>query len=153
MEYLLNIFATPSLEMVGQVFSLVAAVLKLFGLGWVPVAFLLLFWATWVFYLAIMNLKRVRDAKQEKGEDLSGLSKLFGYPTALIGIVSDWFLNLCLTIPFVDIPAALGELVTGRLIRYANGRDGWRKRIALWLGKDFLDDYDPSGVHIKVNHG
>lgn len=107
------------------------------------IAFVLLFWGTWIFYLAIMNLKRVKEL-----HGLTGAAYVFGIPTLAIGLVMDWTLNVFLTLFFLDIPRTPGELVTGRLKRYAYGSNGWRKNVAIWLTNGLLDDYDPSGKHV-----
>jgi len=98
-------------------------------------------YALWVFYLAVMNLKRANDAGK-----LSKPAKFFGTPVLVIGYVLDFVSNLIFTLPFLDFPRE--TTVTARLKRYAAGPDGWRKRAALWFADDMLDDFDPSGRHI-----
>lgn len=97
----------------------------------------------WVFYLAVMNLKRARDAGK-----LSKPAAFFGKPVLLIGYALDAFTNVVgFTVLMLDMPQEL--TVTARLTRYARGEDGWRKRFALWFADQLLDDFDPSGQHIK----
>lgn len=105
---------------------------------------LLLVYATWVYYQAVMNLQRVRDTV-----GLSPAAKVFGYPTLATGLVLDWVLNFTVfTVVFFDLPASKGELVTGRLKRYAKSSTGWRLTLTRWLASELLDDFDPSGKHI-----
>lgn len=104
----------------------------------------LLFVSTWTHYLAIFHLKKV-----EQAQGLLPLSRFLGYWVLLPkGMVLDWLLNLIATLPFLDLPAHPGELVTGRLQRYVDGTDGWRRRVALAYDADQLEPYDNG--HIKV---
>lgn len=100
-------------------------------------------YALWVFYLAVMNLKRAKDAGR-----LSRAAQLFGTPVLVVGYALDFVANVGpFTIFMLDPPRE--TTVTARLTRYARGGAGWRKRFALWFADDLLDDYDPSGRHIK----
>lgn len=99
-------------------------------------------YALWVFYLAVMNLKRAKDAGT-----LSRPALWLGTPILFIGWVLDFVSNvLPFSLLFLDIPRE--TLVTARLKRYAYGPNGWRKRFALWFADHILDDFDPSGKHI-----
>ena len=105
---------------------------------------LLLVYATWVYYQAVMNLKRVNDTV-----GLSPAAKVFGYPTLATGLVLDWVLNSTVfTVVFFDLPASKGELVTGRLKRYVKSATCWQLRLTRWLASELLDDFDPSGKHV-----
>lgn len=102
---------------------------------------ILSFWVLWVFYLAVMNLKRVRDK-----HGLSVAAKIMGYPVLYIGILLDFIVNVTLfTCIFLELPSE--TLVTTRLQRHANSK-GWRKTLAIWLGEALLNDFDPSGNHL-----
>lgn len=102
---------------------------------------LLAFWLLWVFYLAVMNLKRVRDT-----HGLSVAAKIMGYPALYIGILLDFLVNVTVcTVLFLELPKE--TLVTSRLQRHANGK-GWRKSLAIWFGAALLNDFDPSGNHL-----
>lgn len=100
-------------------------------------------YALWVFYLAVMNLKRAKDAGR-----LSRAALFFGTPVLIVGYALDFIANIGpFTIFMLDIPRE--TTVTARLTRYARGQDGWRKSFALWFADDLLDDFDPSLQHIK----
>lgn len=144
---ILEWLATPSFASVLSVLSSLTGILGDFGLLWwvvVFVAFLAwLFNKTWMHYLAIMNLQRAKNEGK-----LSGPSRILGSYNLVKGLFFDWLLNVFLSIPFLNLPASWGELVTGRLKRYAYGPAGWRRSVALWLAGDFLDDFDPRGKHV-----
>lgn len=98
----------------------------------------------WHHYLAVMCLKRAREAGT-----LTKPAYYIGLPMLYVGIFTDFLVNMLLTIPFFDLPREW--LVTGRLTRYAQGADGYRKNCALWFADNLLDPFDPSGAHIKRN--
>ena len=92
--------------------------------------------ATWVFYLAAMNLVEHRKA-------LGPVAKLNGYVIIAIGLAFDLVLNIVVaTVVFLDPPREL--LLTTRLKRYRSG-SGWRSRVAAWVCKRLLDQFDPNG--------
>jgi hypothetical protein len=98
-------------------------------------------YALWVFYLAVMNLKRVRDAGK-----LGTVAKVFGYPVLLVGYALDVLINVTLmTVLFLEIPRE--TTVTARLKRHNRTGSGWRQRLAAWF-EPLIDPYDPSGDHI-----
>jgi cyanate permease len=98
-------------------------------------------YALWIFYLAVMNLKRAKDAGQ-----LTTTAKVLGYPVLIVGYVLDCFVNFTvMTILLLEIPRE--TTVTARLKRHLNECDCWRKSIALWAAP-LLDPYDPSGKHL-----
>lgn len=102
-----------------------------------------LYIGTWMHFLAIFHLKKV-EAKQ----GLRPVSRFLGYWVLLPrGLWRDWLLNMVATLPLWDLPAHPAELVTGRLQRYVEGPDGWRRRFALALDADKLEPYDNN--HIK----
>jgi len=106
-------------------------------------ALLWLWVSTWTHFLAIFHLKKV-----ERTQGLRPISRFLGYWVLLPkGLLLDWLLNMICTVPFMDLPAHPGELVTGRLQRYADGPDGWRRRVALAIDADKLEPYDNG--HIK----
>lgn len=95
----------------------------------------------WLFFLACMNLKRVKDAGQ-----LSRTALILGTPILWIGYLLDAFVNITLmTIVLVEFPREW--LVTDRLKRHHMSSGGWRLKVALWF-EPLLDPYDPSGDHI-----
>ncbi|WP_228897851.1 hypothetical protein [Acidovorax sp. Leaf73] len=106
-----------------------------------PVYALLLLYALWVVYLAVMNLKRGKTANT-----LTFWPKFFGYPLLFVGLVLDLICNVfILTIILVELPREL--TVTSRLKRHNKTSSGWRKAVAVWA-EQLLDQFDPSGDHI-----
>lgn len=104
------------------------------------------FYALWVFYLAVMNLKRVNDSV-----GLSLPSKIFGYPVIAVGLLLDLFCNWTVfTVICFQPPASPLELVTGRLKRYKDDLNEYkfRRAISAWLASDLLNSFDPSGRHV-----
>lgn len=121
-----------------------------FYLPWWAIGMLAVYWGwrlyvnTWTHYLAIFHLKKV-----EQAQGLLPLSRFLGYWVLLPkGMALDWLLNLVATLPFLDFPAHPLELVTGRLQRYVDGPDSWRRRVAMAYDADQLKPYD--NEHIKV---
>ncbi len=103
------------------------------------VAFAALY-ALWVFFLAVMALKRARD-----GGLLVTRTKVLGYPILFAGLILDAIANIfVMTIILMEIPKEM--TVTARLKRHNRGA-GWRQAVAAWF-KPLLDPYDPSGIHI-----
>jgi hypothetical protein len=98
-------------------------------------------YALWIFYLAVMNLQRVRDMGK-----LGTVAKVFGYPVLLVGYALDVLVNVTLmTVLFLEIPRE--TTVTARLKRHNRTGSGWRQRLAAWF-EPLIDPYDPSGDHI-----
>ena len=99
-------------------------------------------YALWIFFIAVMGLKRAKDAGL-----LSNTAKALGYPVLIVGYLLDCFVNVfVMTVVFLELPQE--TTVTARLSRHnACATGGWRKAIALWA-EPLLDPYDPSGNHI-----
>ena len=97
----------------------------------------------WIFYLAVMNLKRARDAGS-----MTRTALWFGYPVLFAGLLCDLFVNVVIaTLIFADLPREL--TVTRRLKRYVTTRPGtWRANAAAWFALNLLDSFDPSGKHV-----
>lgn len=95
----------------------------------------------WVFFLAVMNLKRVRDEGK-----LSKWALRFGYPVLFIGLVLDIAVNwLVVTILLLELPKE--STVTARLKRHNRESTGWRKAVVSFF-EPLLDPFDPSGDHV-----
>lgn len=95
----------------------------------------------WVFYLAVMNLKRVRDAGK-----LSPWALRFGYPVLLLGYVLDVLVNwFVVTLLLLEFPQE--TTVTARLKRHNKDSDGWRKAVVQFF-EPLLDPFDPDGNHV-----
>lgn len=106
-----------------------------------PVWGVLLLWALWVVYLAVMSLKRGKDAGT-----LTFWCKVFGYPVLFFGLLLDLICNLLvLTVILGEVPREL--TVTSRLKRHNRTSTGWRKAVAVWA-EQLLNQFDPSGRHI-----
>lgn len=99
------------------------------------------FYLLWLLFLAVMNLKRVRDAGL-----LTTTALVLGAPVLLLGLVVDALVNwLVMTIILIELPQE--ATVTARLKRHNAAGAGWRKSIAAWF-EPLLDPFDPSGDHI-----
>lgn len=101
----------------------------------------------WLLYLAVMNLKRSKDAGT-----IPRTALWLGYPILIVGLLVDWLVNVIVfTVLFMDLPGTATELVTGRLKRYAyniNHMGSKRQKAAHWFAAHLLDPFDPSGKHI-----
>lgn len=97
-------------------------------------------YALYVFYSAVMNIKRVRDMGK-----LTAFGKVLGYPTLFIGLVLDLLVNvLVMSIILFEFPREL--TVTSRLKRH-QASTGWRLAVVKFF-EPVLDPLDPSGDHI-----
>lgn len=106
-----------------------------------PVCAIALLYALWVVYLAVMSLKRAKEAGL-----LTTTTKCFGYPVLFAGLLLDFLANaLVLTVLLVELPRE--GTVTSRLKRHNATSTGWRKAVAAWA-EPLLDPFDPSGDHI-----
>ena len=98
-------------------------------------------YALWVFYIAVMGLKRVRDTV-----GLSPWALRFGYPVLIVGYVLDVLVNwFVFTVLILEIPKEL--TVSSRLKRHNQESTGWRLKIVKFF-EPLLDPFDPSGNHI-----
>jgi hypothetical protein len=94
----------------------------------------------YVFYAAVMNIKRVRDAGK-----LTAVGKCLGYPTLVIGLVLDLAVNVfVMSVVLLEVPKEW--TVTSRLKRHQSSA-GWRLAVVK-LFEPVLDPLDPSGDHI-----
>ena len=98
-------------------------------------------YALYVFYAAVMNIKRVRDMGR-----LTTIGYAFGYPTLLIGYALDVLCNVfVMSLVFLEPPKE--TTVTARMKRHNRESTGWRLSIVR-LFEPLLDPLDPSGDHI-----
>jgi hypothetical protein len=98
-------------------------------------------YALWVFYIAVMGLKRVRDTV-----GLSPWALRFGYPILIVGYVLDVLVNwFVFTVVMLEIPKEL--TVSSRLKRHNQESTGWRLKIVKFI-EPLLDVFDPSGNHV-----
>lgn len=99
-------------------------------------------WLLWVFYLAVMNLRRV-DKMGKLGITATGL----GMPALIIGLVLDLLVNVVvMTILMLELPRE--TTVTARLKRHKRESTGWRLKVTEWLASELLDSFDPDGRHV-----
>lgn len=101
------------------------------------------FWMLWVFYLAVMALKRARDeGLLKKGCD----AYMLGMSVLLVGLVLDFIVNMVVaTVIFLEPPFEL--TVTARVTRLKQ-EGGWRGDIARWMCAKILDPFE-QGSHCK----
>ena len=98
-------------------------------------------YALWLFYLAVMPLKRARDAGT-----LSRPAMVLGLPILWLGLLIDFLVNqVVATALFLEPPEE--TLVTTRLSRLIREDKGWRRALALWICFHLLDPFDPAGHH------
>lgn len=98
-------------------------------------------YALWIFYLAVMNLKRAKKAGL-----LNKTALVLGTPVLIIGFLLDFLVNTTvMSLVFLEMPDEL--TVTARLKRHQKESTGWRLRVVLWL-EPILDPYDPEGDHV-----
>lgn len=110
--------------------------LILIGLGFA------LIYVLWLFYLAVMNLKRANDAGT-----LTNTAYYLGLPILIVGYTLDVIANILpVSVLFLEFPREL--VVTARLSRHISG-EGWRSDLAKWFCRNLLDQFDPSGCHCK----
>jgi hypothetical protein len=102
---------------------------------------LLITYALYVWYAAVMNIKRVRDMGK-----LTTLGKVFGYPTLVIGLILDLLVNwFVMTLILLEVPREL--TVTSRLKRHHKESTGYRLAVVKFF-EPVLDPLDPSGDHV-----
>jgi len=94
----------------------------------------------WLFYLAVMSLKRARDAGT-----LRPVARAFGTPVLLLGLLIDFLVNVTV-MSFLLLELPRERTVTARLTRHCCA-DSWRGRFSHWFCTELLDAFDPSGRH------
>ena len=97
-----------------------------------------LFYATLIFYLAIMNIARAKDTLTEP-------QKVIFFPIAVVGVLLDitfrWTIGVIL---LADIrPCWMFTTVLQAHIK----KDTWRGKVARFFCRHLLDQFDPSGSH------
>lgn len=101
-----------------------------------------LLYLTWLLYVAIMAIKRAKDAGTAPVVAL-----ILGYPALFAGLMFDFVCTIFIgTVVFIDLPREL--TLTARLKRYNAEGSGFRYRITRWLADNLLDPFDPSGKHV-----
>jgi hypothetical protein len=102
---------------------------------------LVLVYGLWVFYLAVMNLQRARNAGT-----LDVWAYRFGLPVFVVGWLLDFVVNIAV-LSFIMLEPPRELLVTSRLKRHIATGTGWRCSMARWVCSNLLDAFDPSGCH------
>lgn len=98
-------------------------------------------YATWILYLAVMNLAKAKEAGK-----LSRAARVLGTPLLIVGYLLDFLLNvLVMSIVLLELPKE--TTVTARLKRHHAESHGWRLAVVRWF-EPLLDPYDPDGDHI-----
>lgn len=102
-------------------------------------------YALWLFYLAIMNLKRAKDAGT-----MTRTALILALPIGIIGYVIDIVVNVTIgTILFMEFPHYARLTLSARMsYLYVEGSTDWRSKLADWFARNLLNSYDPSGKHI-----
>lgn len=109
---------------------------------WLPLIGLVAFYELWIYYLAVMSLKRAKQAGL-----LHKTAIVFGTPILITGYLLDAFVNVFfMSVLLLEFPREL--TVTARLKRHLRqSGDPWGNKVAQWF-IPLLDPYDPSGRHI-----
>jgi hypothetical protein len=101
----------------------------------------ILFFILWIFYLAVMNLKR-------NELEISKYAKPLALMILYLGVLLDFIFNVVVgTLIFLQIPR--NWLFTGRLERNLERKEGWRYSLAKWFCQNYLDPFDPDGSHCR----
>lgn len=96
----------------------------------------------WVFYVAVMRLKMVRDAGQ-----LTGWTMVLGYIVLAVGLVLDLVVNL-ITASVIFRERPREWTVSARLTRLSAAVDDpKRQALAVRIRTMLLDNIDPAGIH------
>ena len=99
-------------------------------------------YALWILFLAVMSLKRARDAGT-----ITQAAYCLGMPVLYFGLLFDFVLNFSLfSILMLEPPQEW--TVSQRMARHIRDGSGWRRSVALWIGDNLLDKFDPSGKHL-----
>lgn len=103
-----------------------------------------LLYVLWLFFLAVMNLKRAKDSGT-----ITKTALYLGIPLVIAGYIVDFACNiLVMTVLLLEIPRE--TTVTARLSRHIHDSPGtWRAKISIWFCSQILDEFDPSGCHCK----
>lgn len=102
-------------------------------------------YSVFVFYLAIMALKRARDAGT-----LTNPQKVLGYPILAIGWPLDVIFNITWgSLLFLEFPNYKRLSLSARMAYLAENDTGWRGKLSLWFLVNTLDNIDPSGKHAR----
>jgi hypothetical protein len=99
--------------------------------------------ATWVFYLAAMNLR-------PRLKSLRPVAKVHGYAVVLVAVILDMLLHFVVgSVVFLELPVRGELLLTARLKRYHEPAyaGSWRAALAEWICEHLLNPFDSTGRH------
>ena len=88
----------------------------------------------WIGYLAIMHLKLAHDEGM-----IPKVVMPFAYFTLAIGLILDFGFNMVSSVVFLELPHEF--LFTQRCERHIGEGYGWRKIMARFICKTFLDPF------------
>jgi hypothetical protein len=107
-------------------------------LAWIGIS-IALFIITFLFYLAVINLRDAHQAGMMKQVHFSVYWA--GYSILIVGLIFDTMLNwVFLTITFLELPREF--LATNRVVRHKYNSRGWRHSQAKWWCKNWLAPFD-----------
>ena len=114
------------------------------ALSWMILWCALLMYALWPLYVFTMAMLRAK---------VDGKTNVFAWilaaPIVFTALALDIALNYTLFALLTwDFPKKGEWTFSQRLSRLVR-EDGWRGSLGRWVAKVLLDDYDPSGKHIK----
>ena len=97
----------------------------------------LLFVMTFVFFVAIITMRNMRDNIYK----LHWSVRWICYLILFIGLILDTAMNwIMLTVVFVEFPKEF--LSTARVVRIKYDDTGWRQSVAIFFCKNFLTPFD-----------
>lgn len=97
----------------------------------------------WLYFVAAMRLRQVRDEKALTKEQRI-IGSILLCEGLLLDLLVHWFVG---TVLFLEFPAWKEYTLSRRLWRLSNGPEGWRKSLALLIRTRLLDSIDPNGIH------
>lgn len=101
---------------------------------------MLLWSATWIVYLANMAVLWSEDRLH------GGAARLAAWVPRLAAVMSTSLNWLVFTVLLLELPRE--RYLSARLMRHKRQGRGWRQRFADWMGRVWLDPFDPAGHHI-----
>lgn len=122
----------------------------LMNFWWVPLAWalggLLLWCFTWTVYLSGMAI--LWSAGRFPPDSLTArLIVPVQYAAGYSSTALNW-----LVFPIILLELPKERYLSTRLARHVRTGSGWRYRIAAWLGRHWLDPFDPNGTHVGASH-
>lgn len=103
------------------------------------------FYALWILYLAVMNLKGARD-----DGTLGPFALFFGLPVFVTGYALNVLINVfVMSVILLELPRLRELLVSARVQRHVRG-DGYRAAVCRWIAVHLLNPFDPRGFHIRM---